>query len=68
MSNAKDVLEFMTKVGPPLLDFAGDLFEMFDGDGDQAVVEIEDRRADIARRRARNDEALRAKHASKDEE
>lgn len=63
MSSTREVLDFFVAVAPHLLGFARDLYELFDGDPQAATAEIEDRRADIARRRARNDEALRRKHS-----
>lgn len=54
--------EFIQAVLPDLLSYGADLYEMFQGDAKLAIEEIKDRRGDIARRRARNDEALRKKH------
>jgi hypothetical protein len=63
MANPKDILEFVVAVFPDVLAFVKDLYEAFDGDLDLTKQEIHDRRADIQRRRARNDEALRRKHS-----
>ena len=58
----REAFEFVIRVAPPVLSYARDLYELFDGNIDAAVAEIEDRRADVERRRTRNDEALRQKH------
>lgn len=63
MADPRDIFEFITRLAPHLLKLGRDLYELFDGNLDAAAAEIEDRRADIARRRARNDEALRQKYA-----
>lgn len=54
--------DFFTVLLPELIGLGKDLYEMFDGDHDAAKAELVDRRADIQRRRARNDAALRKKH------
>jgi len=59
----KEAFDFILRVAPPVLAYARDLYELFDGNSDAALAEIEDRRADVERRRARNDEALREKHS-----
>ena len=63
---AKPVFDFITRVLPDLLGLGRDLYELFDGDAEVAIAEIKDRRADISRRRARNDEALRRKYPDKE--
>lgn len=62
----KPVFDFITRVLPDLLGLGRDLYELFDGDAEVAIAEIKDRRADIARRRARNDEALRKKYGDRE--
>jgi hypothetical protein len=62
IGNAKDIADFIIRVTPHLLEFGRDLYDLFSGNLDGALAEIEDRRADIKRRRERNDEALRQKH------
>jgi hypothetical protein len=59
----RETFKFLIQVLPEVVGFLGDLFDLFDGDIDLVNAEIVDRRGDIARRRARNDEALRKKHS-----
>jgi hypothetical protein len=65
MSQAAETFKFLGQVLPEVVGLVGDLFDLFDGNVESVKAEIKDRRADIARRRARNDEALREKYPPK---
>lgn len=54
--------DFVQKLLPTLVSVGKELYELFDGDIDLAVAELEDRRKEIAERRAKNDAALRDKY------
>lgn len=58
----RDGVSFIARIMPDLIDMAREIYEAFDGDEDGARAEIRDRREEIRRRRAENDQALRDKH------
>jgi len=60
--NLKPVLEFAQQILPGLISLVEDLFEAFGGDALAASRELEDHRANVRKRRAENDEALRKKY------
>ncbi len=57
-----EAVEFIVQLAPELMRWGLDMFHLFKGDLDAAKREMQDRLADIARRRQENDEALKAKY------
>ena len=62
MSAAKEVIDALSRIVPPLFKLGRDLYELHQGNTDAIIADIEDRRAEIKTKRAETDTALDAKY------